>query len=246
MTEQEFEAQILKALEDIDAARQGQPRQDPLAGVLERFARTLSRHPALGAAVQPATGQREGLQLVIWPKLRRDDRALLLSFVREGKALRLLDQEQRQFVTEGGLEAYLTQELLRSPSFAEILADYEERCNAPVTGFLRRGGPLEVVKDDVLVHVLPDEQRKLAEAPAGGDVTILVRDDRVPIGVHLPRDEHLLLNSLYESGGTYTCLTAGGYGMWAMFHSRAEDGRLRIAGPAMSEDELLVEHILSR
>lgn len=37
----------------------------------------------------------------------------------------------------------------------------------------------------------------------------------------------------------YGNLEAGGYGMWVMFPSRAEDGRLHIAGTAMREDEVL-------
>jgi hypothetical protein len=47
------------------------------------------------------------------------------------------------------------------------------------------------------------------------------------------------LSSLFVSGDTYASLLVGGYGMWVMFPSRAEDGRLRIAGTAMRDDELL-------
>ena len=76
------------------------------------------------------------------------------------------------------------------------------------------------------VHLDPDEQRKLAEAAPGADLSVMAHEDRLP------------LTSLFVSGETYLCLVVGGYGLWSTFPSRAEDGRLRIAGVVMREDEL--------
>jgi hypothetical protein len=226
MTEQEFEERIRDVLADIDAAHGAEPRQDPYQDVLERFARALSKHRAIGAAVEDVPELPGGRRLVTWPKLRRDERAVLLNFARQNEALLLLGQGRREFRTPAELEAYLSQDFLSSPAFAETLALYEGRCAMPARGFLRRGGPSEVSPGDVLVHLQAEEQRKLAETQPGKDLALLVREDRLP------------LTSLYESGATYTCLVSGGYGMWAMFHSRAEDNRLRIQGVAMREDEL--------
>lgn len=222
MTEQDFEARILQELNSIDAARRAQARRDAFQEVLERFARALSRHPALGAKVEATPAQ---LRLVLWPKLRRDELVQAKYFSREGDGLVVWGVDRKELRSPDELEEYLSRDYLRDPQFMERLSDFEARCATPALGFLRRGGPNEAGPEDVLVHVAPDEQRRLAEAAPGHDLTLLAREDRMP------------LTSLYDSGKTYTCLVAGGYGMWAKNHSRAEDERLRIAGPAMREDE---------
>jgi hypothetical protein len=79
---------------------------------------------------------------------------------------------------------------------------------------------------DVSLRLDPDEQQKLAEAAPGTDLSVMAGEDRLP------------LTSLFVSGETYGCLIAGGYGMWVMFPSRAEDGRLRIAEPALFDRPL--------
>lgn len=226
MTEQEFETRILEALHQIDAARGGQPRHDALRDVLERFARTLSKHPVIGAAIEGVPELPGGRKLVMWPKLRRDERTNMLNFARAGEALVLLGEGRREFRSPEALEAYLTQDFLCGSSFPDTLAYYENHCTTAVRGFLRRGGPHEISAADVPVRLDPNEQRKLAEAAPGEELSVMASEERLP------------LTSLFVSGETYSCLVAGGYGMWVMFPSRAEDGRLRIAGVAMREDEL--------
>jgi hypothetical protein len=227
MTEQEFESRILDALGEIDAARSAKPRQDVFTSVLGRFAHTLARHRAIGAAIESLPELPGGRRLWTWPKLRRDHRTIMLNFAGQGGALVLLTGEgRREFQTPDALEAYLTQDFLRAPPFPATLALYEEICSVPVRGSLRRGGPHDVGPADVSVRLDPDEQRKLAEAAPGTDLAVMAHEDRLP------------LTSLFVSGETYGCLISGGYGMWVMFPSRAEDGRLRIAGVAMREDEL--------
>lgn len=227
MTEQEFENRILAALQEIDAGRGERPLADACRGVLDRFARTLSRHPAIGAAVEAVPELPGGLRLVTWPKLRRDKRAKMLNFAGQGDTLILLGEGRREFRSPDELEAYLTSDFLRASSFPETLAEYEETCAIPVRGFLRRGRPNEVSPADVPVRLVPEEQRKLAETAPGTEVSVLAHEDRLP------------LTSLFVSGETYASLVVGGYGMWVMFPSRAEDGRLRIAGVAMQENELV-------
>lgn len=227
MSDQDFEAQVLETLARIGAERVAVPRQDGFVDVLERFAKTLSKHPSLGATVEEVAEVPGGRRLVMWPKLRRDERATMLNFARTGGTFLLLGQGRRELKSPKELEGYLKSDFLVGSAFPETLAAFEERCKAPTRGFLRRGGPSEVSPGDVLVRLDPDEQRRLAETAPGQDVTVLAREDRLPS------------TSLYQDApGTYTCLVAGGYGMWAMFVSRAEDGRLRVAGSVMGEEDL--------
>jgi hypothetical protein len=227
MTEQEFEDRILAALKEIDTARAAQPPADAWRGVLEHFARTLSRHPAIGAAVDDVPDLPGGLKLLTWPKLRRDERAPMLNFAGNGGSLVLLGEGRRVFRSPEDLEAYLTKDFLLQSSFPSTLAAYEETCALPVRGFLRKGQPNGVNLADVPVRLLPAEQRKLVETPPGEDITVMALEDRIP------------LTSLFVSGETYVSLVAGGHGMWVMFPSRAEDSRLRIAGVVMREHELV-------
>lgn len=226
MAEQEFEARVLEALQQIDVARGAVPLQSGFRDVLERFARTLSKHPAIGAAVEGVPGLPGGCRLETWPKLRRDQRSKMLNFAGQGDVFILLGEGRREFHSPAELEAYLSQDFLRVPSFGATLALYEEQCAVPVRGFLRRHRPHELSPADVPIRLEPAEQSKLAEAAPGSDLSLMAEEDRLP------------LTSVFVSDETYLCLTAGGYGMWVMFASRAEDGRLRIAGTAMREDEL--------
>jgi len=141
MTEHELESQILDALNQLDAARSAQPRQDAFRDILERFARTLSKHRAIGAAVEDVPELPGGRRLVTWPKLRRDERTGMLNFARAGEVLVLLGQGRRELRTPEELEAYLAHDFLRGLSFPDTLARYEEMCAMPLGGFLRRGGP---------------------------------------------------------------------------------------------------------
>lgn len=226
MTEIEFENRILAALKEIDAGRGAQLPADAWRGVLDRFARTLSWHPAIGAVVEAVPELPGGLRLVTWPKLRRDESTPMLNFAGQGGTLILLGEGRREFRSPDDLEAYLTQDFLRASAFPGTLATYEETCAVPVRGFLRRGRPNETSLADVPVRLVPAEQRKLAETAPGTELSVMAQEDRIP------------LTSLFVSGETYVSMVAGGYGMWVMFPSRAEDGRLRIAGVAMREDEL--------
>ena len=144
MTAHEFENQILDALNQNDAARSAQPRQDAFRDILERFARTLSKHRAIGAAVEDVPELPGGRRLVTWPKLRRDERTGMLNFARAGEVLVLLGQGRRELRTPEELEAYLAHDFLRGSSFPDTLALYEEMRAMPVRGFLRRVGPNEV------------------------------------------------------------------------------------------------------
>ena len=228
MTENEFENQILAALHAIDAGRGAQLPADAWRDVLDRFARTLSRHPAIGAIVEAVPELPGGLRLVTWPKLRRDKRASMLNFAGYGGAFILLGDGRRELGSPDELEAYLTRDFLRASAFPETLAVYEEICAIPVRGFLRRGRPNETSRADVPVRLVPAEMRKLAEAAPGGDLTVVAQEDRIP------------LTSLFVGGETYASVVMGGYGMWVMFASRAEEeGHLNIAGVAMRADELL-------
>jgi hypothetical protein len=226
MTRQEFEEQILKALDDITPQAQ-KPRQDEFQSVLEQFAQTLSKHPAIGAIIESVPKLPGGLHLVTWPKLRRDESSVMLVFARQGEALLLLGQYRHEFRTPAELERYLTQDFLRDSSFPETLAIYKESCTLPITGFLRKGGPNEFKTEDVLVHLAPEEQEKLAKSNPGDNVSVIAREDRLSE-----------LTSSFDSNETYTCLVAGGYGMWTRLCSRTEEGLVRMSGFAMSEKEL--------
>jgi hypothetical protein len=228
MTETEFENQILAALNEIDAGRGAQLPANAWTSVLDRFARTLSRHRSIGASVEAVPQLPGGLRLVTWPKLRRDERTPMLNFASQGGALILLGQGRREFGSAEELETYLTQDFLRASAFPDTLAVYEETCAIPVRGFLRKGRPNETSLADVPIRLEPEEQRKLAEAAPGAELSVTPREDRIP------------LTSLFVSGQRYASLVAGGYGMWVAFADRAgQEGFLTIAGPAMREDELL-------
>jgi hypothetical protein len=228
MTETEFENQILAALNEIDAGRGAQLPANAWTSVLDRFARTLSRHRSIGASVEPVPELPGGLRLVTWPKLRRDESTPMLNFTSKGGALILLGEGRREFGSAEELETYLAQDFLRGSAFPDTLAVYEETCALPVRGFLRKGKPNETSLADVPVHLLPAEQRKLAEAVPGAELSVMPHEDRIP------------LTSLFIGGESYASLIAGGYGMWVQLASRADEaGRLNIVGVAMSADELL-------
>lgn len=228
MTEKEFESRIQAALAKIDAGRAVQPPPEVWRDVLDRFARTLAGHPAIGAVVEEVPRMPGGLKLVTWPKLRRDESTPMLNFASQGGKLILLGEGRREFGSAEDLETFLTQDFLLDSDFPSTVAAYEETCALPVRGFLRKGGPSETSLADVPVHLLPDEQRKLAEAAPGIEVSVMPHEDRIP------------LTSLFISGESYGSLVAGGYGMWVLLASRPEEeGRLRIAGLAMRKDELL-------
>lgn len=222
-----FQERIREALSHISARRDVRDARDTrlFDRVLSEFAETLcAASPWVGAALEMGM-QASTRRLVTWPRIRRDERTMMLMFVWENGRLHVLGEPEREpFPTPEALRDYLI-EFLGSGAFGEMWSDYGRRCEEDVGAFLRVSGFMVGSPGDVYVVVPAGEQLKLAGGEAGGMLEIAVRPEALPG------------TGAYDTGGRYICLSSGGYGLRVEEHGLAEGGRIVLRGAAMGADE---------
>jgi hypothetical protein len=108
----------------------------PFDDVLKQFVNGLAAaSPHVGAAIDrgedPLHASRS---FVTWPRCRRDERTIMLSFWWDGSGLTVTgDNERKQFKTTDELQAYLLN-FLSNTEFPRTMWLYKQRCAEPVDG----------------------------------------------------------------------------------------------------------------
>jgi hypothetical protein len=196
----------------------------PFDRVLNEFVETLtSEWPFVGAAIEGGSPPQMR-SLVTWPRLRRDERSIMLTFWWEGTAMRVLNEKGRPpFQAPEALSDYLI-DFLENSAFPGTLAEYERRCKEDVDGFLRAKGLTEASAEDVTIIVQAAEQEKIANATPGNIVNIVVTPERFPGTAE------------YNDTGNYAHLSSGGFGLRLMTHGMA-GGKIHVSGVVMDRGE---------
>jgi hypothetical protein len=196
----------------------------PFDQVLKEFVETLtSEWPFVGAAIEGGSPPQMR-SLVTWPRLRRDERSIMLTFWWEGTAMKVLNEKERPpFQTPEALSDYLI-DFLENSAFPGTLAEYERRCKEDLDGSLRAKGLTEASAEDVTVIVQAGEQQKIADTAPGNIVNVTVTPERFPGTAE------------YTGAGNYAYLSSGGFGLRLMTHGLA-GGKIHISGVVMDRGE---------
>jgi hypothetical protein len=215
---------IKRTLARLDPHGADSGAMTPFDDVLNQFVATLtSEAPYVGAAIEK--GQRPQMRsLVTWPRYRRDERTIMLTFWWDGTTMRVLDERDRPpFSSPDDLSDYLVDYLEKSP-FLETLAEYDRRCKEDVDGFLRTENLVDGTPNDVMVVVQAADQKRLAEAVPGSMVNLVVVPERLPS------------TGEYSDKAGYRYLSSAGYGVRVITHGLA-GGKVHLSGEVMGPGE---------
>lgn len=191
--------------------------------VLQRSKEILNENPAVQAEIEERS-QPPMRFLVTHPKHRRSPQASMLSFGLIGTSIKVLGEGRPELRTPDELWDYLV-DFLEKPDFPITLKEYEEMEKEEVEGHLRKTSLFDRTREDVLVAVPPDQQRRLAEARPREELTLTVRL------------EHFHGFGTYDQDAKYACLESAGYGLRIIEHKRSDE-LLRLTGTVMAVDEL--------
>jgi hypothetical protein len=220
-----FQERIKQTLARVDSRRAtGSAPAAQLDGVLREFVRTLmDAEPYVGAAIE--IGHLPQMRsFVTWPRYRRDERSIMLTFWWDGTAMRVVNDVNREpFRSPEALSDYLVN-FLENSAFPETLVSYERRCKEDVDGFLRVTSLIDTDPDEVMVAVRAADQKKLAEAQPGAVLNLTVHPEPVAG------------TAQYSERGTYKYLNSGGFGLRRIMH-HLSDGKIHLNGEVMGLGE---------
>lgn len=208
-----------------ETGREG-PANGEFERVLDEFAETLNREwPSVHASVvqEPMRHMRT---LVTRPKLRRDERSLMLTFSFDRDAVRVVNEPTQRLASPEALRDFLLS-FLESPGFQATLAAYAHRAAEDIDGFLRTDKFNVLTRDDVLVIVARADQERLATAQPATALTLDVKPEEHPA------------TGRYGTTRRYTVLASAGFGLRIARHSLTAEGLIRLEGTVLAEDELL-------
>lgn len=220
-----FQERIKQTLARVDSRRATDSAPAaPFDGKLKEFVRTLMEaEPYVGAAIE--IGHLPQMRsFVTWPRYRRDERSIMLTFWWDGTAMKVVNEVNREpFNSPDTLSDYLVN-FLENSAFPETLAWYERRCKEDVDGFLRMTSLIDADPDDVMVIVHAADQKKLAEAQPGAVLNLTVQPEPVAG------------TAQYAERGTYKYLNSGGFGLRLTRHA-SSDGKIQLSGEVMGLGE---------
>jgi len=194
--------------------------------VLAEFVRRLNEADLnLHAEVEPREPPQRRL-IITWPKYRRTNPMILLSFWIDGPRIHVLGEGKRELASVEDLEAFLDNFLDHS-HFPETIDAYREIAQQPVQGFLRTRGAFQSAPDDVLVLVSPEQQKNLATKAPGELVIAEVEPKSFPGA------------GVYDPNTTYLALESAGFAINILNHRRKNDNVNLVAmqGTALRADE---------
>lgn len=214
-----FQERIKSTLRRVESAKAG-----PVAGfdrVLTEFVDTLRAEESyLGASIEKAAHQPQLRSFVTWPRYRRDERTIMLSFWWDGTTMRVLNEQKRDpFDSPDALSEYLL-DFLEKSAFRWTLTEYEARCKEPVDGYLRTTSLVDAGPNDVMVVVSSAQQKELVEAKPGTTLNLVVLPDPVAGTAE------------YRERAGYGFLYSGGFGLRLAAHGLA-DGKVHLVGDVM-------------
>lgn len=189
--------------------------------ILEEFVSTLkTMYPFLGAAIEK--GKRQQMwSFVTWPRYRRNERTIMLTFWWDGETMKALgDDKPAPFDTPEELKDYLV-DFLENSAFDLTLETYGELCHEEIEGFLRTASLVQPSADDVMVIVDAADQQAIATAHPGDQITLKVN----PYGN---------IAAYLANTQEYGWLSSGGYGLRITEH-RQEGEDIVIIGTAMED-----------
>lgn len=159
----------------------------------------------------------------IHPRYRPEQAREILAFwiERETDIAFVFTDKRRKFTNRESLEEYLTN-FVRDPGFVELIIKLERLAEEPVDGYLRVNHPYQISMDDLLLKVMPDQQRYLAESKEGpGLVLELDVSQRAGAGA-------------YKSNIVYRFLNSDGILLQVAHTSMTPEGKIRITGSRLT------------
>lgn len=225
-----FEERMKTTLALIDPPEtSGEVHRDPFKEVLNDFAAALMKgRRYVGASIKD---NLHTCSLITWPRLRPDERSIMLTFWREGPHWKTSTDSHSYFerdfygpLTPALLEDYLFDYFLRRTAFPSTLAEYHRRCQEPVDGYLRVGDLLTANTSDIFVEVPNDAQWQIADAAPGKELDLLVKLETTDVG------------GRYRATGKYRFLYSGGFGLKLATHKHLR-GKIQLTGTVQLPDD---------
>lgn len=207
-----FKDEIRQAV--MEVRQRALHEQNPYVQALGDLAEALTTDTIV-ADVSPARGQRWKLR--VCPRHRPAQAALLLSVAVENGKVVVMTDERREFSTRESFENYL-KDLVRLDGFISDLDELERQSREPVEAHLRVLDPQTISRDDLMLIVTPEDQRRLSEASESTDLELeLEVGSAVGAGA-------------YKTNVTYQFLISAGLVLVVTDTSRTPDGKIRVKG----------------
>lgn len=200
-------------------------RPAPFDQVLQEFVETLTAvEPFVGAAIEK--GHHPQMRtFVTWPRSRRDQRAIMLTFWWDGTTMKVLNEPSRPpFESPQALGDYLV-EFLENSAFPTTLVEYRLLWQQDVYGYLRVQSPHEASPEDVSVLVRAADQQTIAKAAPQTHLNL----EAIPAP--------MAGASEFNRATPYRYLVSGGYTLALAFCGLA-DGKVHLSGVVVEPNEL--------
>lgn len=144
------------------AAQRATNDESPFVPLLKDFAQGLCEEGRAVAKLEQGADHRR-YRLVLHPKHRPAQQHLILSFWVEAQSITVSGEQSTRLDTTDALGSWL-ESFVTMPAFQESLAELAQCAKEPVEAYLRTIGPNVLSRDDVMVEVAADDQRRLDEA----------------------------------------------------------------------------------
>lgn len=171
-----FAEQVRAAVTSAQGAPDTEPSQRYRA-VLDELVVALTGLE-VGARIQQGRDPRK-LTLYLYPPHRPARVNLMLTFFLNGDGIVVVGQSTTPLSSPEELQRWLL-DYVRSPAFVESLDVLRKEAELPVEARLRVDSRAAYATGDVLVAVMPDDQKKLDSASVGSEVEFVVERVEFP------------------------------------------------------------------
>jgi hypothetical protein len=215
----------------LDQAIQENPADAPMSpfdDVLREVCAWMNRTygTVLHAALQDGSAPRVRY-LMIWPKGRRHERSIFVGAYTTEHTAQVLGSDVPKFSETEAFGRYIV-DLVKRPSFRDIIEAFKEQAAEPVDGVLRVGmNRMVTLLADLRVKIDASQQRRLADAAESDPPLPRIKDLTVQVtaGTYSPqRAPHWLI--------------AGGYVLQIEHVAEDASGHLRLTGTPVAAAEL--------
>jgi hypothetical protein len=178
------------------------------------------------ATILPPVPTPQNRSIATRPRYRHGEWTSLLSLWIEGPRIHVVGGTNGKMSSTDELKSFLD-DFLDGPIFRETIETYREIAQEPVPAFLRTRGAFASAPEDVLVHVAPDDQRRLALAKPGEALALEVVAQRFPGA------------GIYDAKLTYRALESAGFALEQMQHSPRSGEVVAVTGVVVPDAEAL-------
>jgi hypothetical protein len=188
----------------------------PYDEVLNEFVQTVNATPEIPFRAFVERGTRaQRRTITIRPRYGELPRVPILVMAIQDRKITILAEKRRTFSSSQALQKFLEKYLDTLGAAVEEFAEMEQQ---PVQGYLRLRGFQEPEREDVVIEVDPEDQRRLATATPGSALTFEIRVLRFPGA------------GTYDVNQKYVALESNGFALELKSHETLSSDQVRVSG----------------